>query len=222
MNNEPKERPEKEYYQHKTIECPNCESQLRIKQPLQELPQDKTFLADTSISARLKGWLKKEQQPLLNPDKPVLLLITEDKRLIAIPGVKPQLFTTKTGDKEKGIILTPEKLLSLPIGNQYIPCWVAYEDCPTPLPEDPIHSAEQFRNQIIAIATNRDTLNKPPENPIKGGVKWLFIAIGIGALLLLAGQSGLFEALLGQTTTVAPAVIQNMTNATNVTLPSVM
>lgn len=123
--------------------------------------------------------------------EPLLLIMKENGYTDIIEGVKAGDFKIQTQKTMKTINLSPEKLQTLKYGEQYYKCWIAYENCATPYPENPIHTAEMYQKTTQKLSMNwRD---RDDTTIITAKTKmWLYIiaAVIIGLVLLFSTPVG--------------------------------
>lgn len=129
------------------------------------------------------GLAYRKRKMIVNPDikQPILMLMKDDGYVEWIEGVKKGLFiiNMKNG-KQKGILLSPNKLTTLNI-EPYPKMWVAYENEMTPYPIDIYHDGEEAVSIIRKIESNRDLLKD--EAKLLSAKMWFWVAI-IGMILL--------------------------------------
>lgn len=180
----------------------------------------KAFITTEKLIEKIKNRILniKKIPEITELQEPVLLLMKENGYMDTIENVKAGEFTIQTTKAEKTIQLTPEKLVSWNCGDKKIKTWVAYENCMSPYPENPIHNAEMYRKTTQKLAMNwRD---RDETDLINATTKrWLYIigAIVIGLVLLLSTDFGKnLIAGIGkeQATTIAQTAITNITNTT--------
>ena len=115
----------------------------------------KAFLKSSKFIDRMKNKISNQPMPVEKElDEPLLILMKENGYTDIIEGVKAGEFVIKTPKQEKSIYLTPDKLTTIKYGENYYKCWIAYENCMSPYPEDPIHNAEMFRKTTQKLAMN--------------------------------------------------------------------
>lgn len=138
--------------------------------------------------------------------EPLLFLIKENGYTDILENVKPGPFTIadkKNPDKKKVIFLTPDKLTTFKFQDKDYRGWVAYENCPTPMPEDPIFSSEQVRKIIEALSMNYKDLEQVQLT--KARTKMFLIIGGLIILaIIVASALGIFDGI-GAATVAAPA-----------------
>jgi hypothetical protein len=110
-------------------------------------------------------------------------------------------------------MLTPDKITTLKYGDQYYKAWVAYENCATPYPENPLHTSEMFRKVTQKLAMNWRDRDESKLLTAKGKM-WLYILGGIGILfVLISSNPDFIAALVGNSGEVAQQVAQNATQS---------
>lgn len=92
--------------------------------------------------------------------EPVLFLMKENGYTEVLENVKTGEFIISTPKGEKSIWLTPDRMTTIKVGENYYRGWIAYENCMTPYPEDPIYSSELQRKIIQKVAINYQNLNE--------------------------------------------------------------
>lgn len=147
--------------------------------------------------------------------EPVLFLMKENGYTDVLENVKTGEFIISTPKGEKSIWLTPDKLTTIKIGDRYYRGWIAYEDCMTPYPEDPIYSAELQRKIIQKVAINYQNLNEAAIISAKTKM-WLWIigAVVLGLVLLFSTEFGQNLLHSGAAQTAVNTVAQNVSAAT--------
>lgn len=162
-----------------------------------------------------------EEEVIAEPDsiQPLLFLIKENGYTDVLENVKSGEFIISTPKGEKSIWLTPDKLTTIKIAGEYYKGWIAYENCMTPYPEDPIYSSELNRKIIQRIAINYRDLNESQIIQAKTKrLMWIIGIIVIGLVLIFSTDlgSGLIALMEGggkQATQSAVEVVkQNITN----------
>lgn len=172
------------------------------------------FLEDNGLVARIKNKLKigrtiDQEGNTITIKKelkePILLLMKDNGFMETIEDVKPGEFIMSTSVGEKSINLVPNRLTSWKYGGQVYKTWVAYENCMSPYPEDPIHNAEMYRKTTTKIALNYRDRDEAKLFEGKGKM-WLLIIGGIAIAIIAIGSSpGVKEMLFGAAKTAAPA-----------------
>lgn len=182
---------------------------------------NKAFLRNAKAIPKLVARIKKKPLPLQKElQEPILLLMKENGYTDIIENVKAGEFIIQTPKGEKGIILSPDKFTTLKYADSYYKTWIAYENCMSPYPENPIHNAEMYRKTTQKLAMNwRD---RDEANIITAKTKmWLYIigAVVIGLVLLFStefGKSLLTSFGKEQAVTVVQTIQQNLSQSGNI------
>lgn len=151
------------------------------------------FLSRDNKTATIKI-LKENYENIPEPEtiEPILFLIKENGYTKTLENVKSGEFIIKTPKTEKSILLNPEKLTSIEMPNgRLYKGWIAYENCLTPYPEDPLYSSEMYRKAIQKVAINYRDVNEA--NVINAKTKmWLTIigVVVVGLVLILSTDFG--------------------------------
>lgn len=174
---------------------------------------DKPFIRPEGFKGKILEYVIGDEYFEKSLKEPLLLLIKENGYIEVIEDVRAGEFVIvmKEGG-EKSVMLTPKQILTLKYGKQYFKAWIAYENCATAYPEDPIYSAEQFRKITQKLAMNWKDRDEQAENMLAKGKMWMYIIGGLAiAVVLIFSIPGAKEALFGQ-------VAQNVTAAVNATV----
>lgn len=132
-------------------------------------------------------WLWGAESHIVQPEEikgTTLFLLKNDMTIDPIQQVKSGIFKLKTGNEEKEIALTPERIYKLNYGNQQIPVWIAHEDNMYAYPQDPIMSATFFRRIIQRITLNYKDINEAKLLELQNKRMWIWI-VGGGLILIL-------------------------------------
>lgn len=178
------------------------------------------FLKTQRLLPNLIAKIKKTSAPIeSNVQEPVLFLMKDNGYVDPIEGVQAGEFIMSTPKGEKAMFLSPDKLVTLKYGEQYIKCWFAYENCMSPYPENPIHNAEMYRKTTQKLAMNwRD---RDEATMITAKTKmWLYIIGGIVIALVLLFSTDFGKQLVANfgkqaVTTTAQTIQQASQNASS-------
>lgn len=109
-----------------------------------------------------KGWIKKEEEPIIELKEYVVFLMKNNGYTDIIEGVQAGefLLNNEKGTEEKSILLTPNKLTTFNYGGKHYKGWVVHEDNMSPYPEDPIHNAEMYRKTVQKLSMNYKDANE--------------------------------------------------------------
>lgn len=116
--------------------------------------------------------------------EPALLLIRRDGKVNFFDGVTPGKFAyVHTNKTERNIILNEQGILTFPYGAKSFKGYICHEDYPTPLPMNPVLTAEEMN---IAIEKTLHDIRKWRAEEIKAwGALWWKIAIGIAIVIAI-------------------------------------
>lgn len=123
--------------------------------------------------------------------EPILMLMKENGYTDTVHNVKAGEFIISTPKGEKSIWLMPDKMQAIRMGDKYYRGWIAYENCMTPYPEDPIYSSELQRRIVQKIAINYRDINEAAIMTARTKM-WLWIIGGvvIAAILIFSTPFG--------------------------------
>lgn len=192
---------------------------------IQEIPEN--FIRDASITGRIRGAINGFMfgDNYKKPKDFLLVLMRSDGYVKFLQGVKPGYFGIKTKGRPevKTIPLTPNKQLSFNYGkNLYVKGWIADEDNASTYPNDPLHTAREFKKFLTSVSLNYKDVNTISLAKQKNKFT-LTLILGIAAVIVIVFtipglREAIFDAFKGEVTNkVAPAidtVVQNVTNAT--------
>lgn len=173
---------------------------------------------------KIRVWLSKLNKLPIPIEKelkePVLFLIKENGYAEPIENVKAGEFTINTPKGMKSFLLTPDKIVTLKYGNQFIKCWFQYENCMSPYPENPLHSSDMFKKIVQKISMNYRDVNEVKMFQARTKF-WLFLGGGIilGLFLLFStpfGQNLISGGSKEVIMPVANVIAQNVSNAVGV------
>jgi len=167
-----------------------------------------------SLIKKSKGWIFTYNN-VAEFKEPIAILLRRTGRAEFFEEVNSGEWTIKHSDgKNRVLFLDPRFIHTFKYGKKEFRGYVCHEDFPTPLPEDPVITAEMVG--IVTEKTLHD-LNKwkAQEWTAKGDFIWK-IALGIAALV---GMYILYKMLVPSPTgvgaSVAQTVAENITNATS-------
>lgn len=168
-----------------------------------------------------KGWFSGKKESIKALDEPILFLMKENGYTDILEGVKTGEFIISTPKGEKSIWLTPDKLTTIKYADDYFRGWIAYENCMTPYPEDPLYSSELARKITQKIAINYRDINEAAVWTAKTKM-WLYIiaAVAIALILLFSTDFGktLVASVFSKAAPVAEKAVTAVTNtASNTT-----
>jgi len=145
------------------------------------------FLNKRSLMSKFNpfNWFGNSNNIQKELNEPLLFLMKENGYMEILENVRAGEFIINSPSGEKCIMLTPDKITTLKYGNEYYKTWVAYENCATPYPENPLHTSEMFRKITQKLAMNWRDRDESKLLAIKGKF-WLYILGGIGLLIILA------------------------------------
>lgn len=206
------------------------EAEMEIKKKQEELMEiaereskprkvDRAFFKSQKAIPKLMAKIRKQPLPIEKElEEPILILMKENGYADIIEGVKAGEFIIETPKGEKGIILTPDKLTTLKYGGEYYKTWIAYENCMSPYPENPIHSAEMYRKTTQKLAMNWRDRDESELWTAKTKF-WLYVigGLAIGAILFISTPFGKeLIANIGKQTaeTAVQTIQQNLSNVT--------
>lgn len=145
-----------------------------------------------SRAKRIKILLKsyegrfKSYQEMANFKEPVMLLMRNTRKTEFYDNVTSGWFSfTHTDGSGRNIKLSPEFLQTFDYGKRTFKGYICHEDYPTPLPERPIVTAEQF--QWAIDKTQNDLQNWKAKELGARGDMWYKILIGIAIIIGVIG-----------------------------------
>lgn len=157
------------------------------------------FLRQQGFIAKTKATITRQEKTPIKQEleEPILELMRVVGYTDIIENVRPGEFIIQEGEKQKSIMLSPNKMTTFRYGEQYVKGWVAHEDCATPYPEDPIHTGEMMRKIVMKLAMNwRD---RDEAKLLEGrGKMWLLIIAGLAiAIVLLFSSESVRQFIFG-------------------------
>lgn len=139
------------------------------------------------IKILLKTYEKKfkgDYQDMANFNEPVLFLMRNTRRTEFYDKATTGWFQFEhTDGTMRRIKLNPEFLQTFDYGKRTFKGYICHEDHPTPLPEKPVVTAEQF--QWAIDKTQQDLLDHKAKEYSARGEMWWKILLGIGVLVVL-------------------------------------
>jgi len=142
-----------------------------------------------SKAKRIKVLLKnydgrfKSYQEMSNFQEPVMFLMRNTRKTEFYDNATTGYFEfIHTDGRTRRIKLSPEFLQTFDYGKKTFKGYICHEDYPTPLPEKPLVTAEQF--QWAIDKTQQDLTNYKAKELTARGDMWWKILLGVGAVIL--------------------------------------
>ena len=159
---------------------------------------------------------------MANFKEPVMFLMRNTRKTEFFDDVTTGWFQFEhTDGSSRRIKISPEFLQTFDYGKNTFKGYICHEDYPTPLPEKPVVTAEQF--QWAIDKTQQDLLNHKAKEYDARGNMWYKIAIGIAIIIGVIAFAKLLVPDLfsfgGGAKQVAQTIVENTTAmARNVSL----
>lgn len=154
--------------------------------------KESTIKEKQSKAKRIKILLKnyqgrfKSYQEMANFKEPVMMLIRNSRKVEFYDDVTSGWFEFIHSDGSgRRIKLSPEFLQTFDYGKRIFKGYICHEDYPTPLPEKPVVTAEQF--QWAIDKTQNDLQNWRSKELTAKGIMWYKIIIGVAILIGVIG-----------------------------------
>ena len=124
----------------------------------------------------------KEYQDLANFQEPVMMFMRNSRKVEFYENVTTGFFHyTHTDGTVRKIKISPEFMHTFDYGKNNFKGYICHEDHPTPLPEKPVVTAEQF--QWAIDKTQQDLMNHREKELTAKGDMWYKILIGIAIVI---------------------------------------
>jgi hypothetical protein len=147
------------------------------------------------IKILLKAYEKKftgEYLKMANFQEPIVMLMRNTRKIEFFDNATTGWFQyNHTDATTRKVKLSPEFLQTFDYGKRTFKGYILHEDHPTPLPESPVVTAEQF--QWAIDKTQQDLVNHKAKELGARGDMWYKILIGIAVII---GVFGLIKLLV--------------------------
>ena len=135
-----------------------------------------------------KSWRK--YQEMANFKEPIIQLIKNNKVEFYEDATSGNFYFDHSDGSKRKVKLDPEFQLTFDYGKRNFKGYIVHENYPTPLPEKPIITAEQYQWGIDK--TQQDQLNHQEKQIKARGDMWYKIFIGIAVIIVALALANMF------------------------------